>query len=64
MYGLGRVFQHYDMSAVRAIVREAAQQDNRFSSFVLGVVKSTAFQMRRAEEIEATTNADQPLQDH
>ena len=64
MYGLGRVFQYYDMPAVRAIARQAAQQDNRFSSFVLGIVKSTAFQMRRAEEIEATTSADQPLQDH
>ena len=38
------------MPAVRAIAREAARNNNRFSSFLLGVVKSTPFQMRRAED--------------
>ena len=51
-YGLGRVLDYYDMPVVRAIERDAAQNDNRFSSFVLGVVKSAPFQMRRAEEAE------------
>jgi hypothetical protein len=49
-YGLGRVLEFYDMPAVRAIEREAARNNNRFSSFVLGIVKSAPFQMRRAEE--------------
>lgn len=49
-YGLGRVLEYYDMPAVRAVDREAARNDNRFSSFVLGIVKSAPFQMRRAEE--------------
>jgi len=31
---------------VRAIVRDAAKQSNRFSSIVLGIVKSAEFQMR------------------
>lgn len=52
-YGLGRVLEYYDMPVVRAIDREAARNGNRFSSFVLGIVKSTPFQMRRAEESEA-----------
>src|SRR5258708_39757547 len=51
-YGLGRVLETYDMPAVRAIAREAARNNNHFSSFILGVVKSTPFQMRRAEESE------------
>ena len=34
------------MPAVRAIVRDAAAQDYRFSSLVLGIVKSDAFQKR------------------
>ena len=51
-YGLGRVIDYRDMPFVRAIGREAAQNDNRFSSFVLGVVTSMPFQMRRAEEAE------------
>jgi Protein of unknown function (DUF1592)/Protein of unknown function (DUF1588)/Protein of unknown function (DUF1587)/Protein of unknown function (DUF1595)/Protein of unknown function (DUF1585) len=51
-YGLGRVIDYRDMPFVRAIEREAAKNDNRFSSFVLGVVRSMPFQMRRAEDAE------------
>ena len=51
-YGLGRVIDYRDMPAVRAIRAEAAQQDNRFSAFILGIVKSGPFQMSRAEEVE------------
>jgi hypothetical protein len=45
-YGLGRGVRYFDMPAVRTIVRDAAKNDNRLSSFVLGVVQSTPFQMR------------------
>jgi hypothetical protein len=51
-YGLGRVIDYRDMPFVRVIEHDAAKNDNRFSSFVLGVVKSMPFQMRRAEEAE------------
>jgi hypothetical protein len=37
------------MPAVRAIVREAAARDHRFSAFVLGLVTSPAFRMSGAE---------------
>ncbi|MDX1562718.1 MAG: DUF1588 domain-containing protein, partial [Gammaproteobacteria bacterium] len=47
VYALGRGVEHYDMPAVRAIVRDAAANDHRFSSYILGVVRSTPFQMRR-----------------
>jgi hypothetical protein len=53
-YALGRRTEDFDMPAVRSIAREAARNDNRFSSFVLGIFKSAAFQMSRAE----TTTAD------
>jgi len=33
---------------VRAIVRDAASEEHRFSQFILGVVNSAPFQMRRA----------------
>jgi hypothetical protein len=36
------------MPAARAIVRQAADADYRFSALVLGVVTSDAFQMRIA----------------
>jgi hypothetical protein len=53
MFALGRVLHDYDMPAVRSVVQEAARNNNRFSSIVMGIVKSTPFQLRRAEE--ATT---------
>jgi hypothetical protein len=48
-YALGRRIDYYDMPTVRATVRAAAAGDHRFSAFVLGIVKSPAFQMSRAE---------------
>jgi hypothetical protein len=47
-YALGRRLEPFDMPAVRAIVRDAAAAEHRISSFVLGIVNSAAFQMRRA----------------
>jgi len=46
-YALGRGLESYDKPAVRSIVREAARNDYRFSSLILGIVKSDAFQMNR-----------------
>ena len=48
-YALGRGLEPYDMPAVRKITREAATHSYRWSSVILGIVKSTPFQMRRAE---------------
>ena len=47
-YALGRNLEYYDAPAVRAITREAAPHDYRFSTIVLGIVKSTPFRMRRS----------------
>ena len=57
MYGVGRTAHYYDMPAVRAIDREAATENNRFSAIVLGIVKSVPFRMRRAEAV-ATDRTD------
>jgi len=46
IYAVGRAAHHYDMPAVRAITREAARNDYRFSSLVLAIVNSQPFQMR------------------
>ena len=56
-YALGRGVEYYDMPAVRAIDLEAAREGNRFSAFILGIVKSTPFQMRRTEEVEPATTS-------
>jgi len=46
-YGTGRLVEWQDMPTVRAIVADAAKQDYRFESLVLGIVKSPQFQMKR-----------------
>ena len=46
IYALGRGLDYRDMPAVRGIVREAAQNNYKMSSLVLGVIRSTPFQMR------------------
>jgi hypothetical protein len=46
-YALGRRVEYYDMPAIRAVVRDAAKNDYRLSSFVNGVIRSGAFQMGR-----------------
>jgi mono/diheme cytochrome c family protein len=50
-YALGRAVAYYDMPALRAITREAAPSDYRWSSLVLAIVKSRPFQMRAAQEV-------------
>ncbi len=45
-YALGRGVEYYDMPTVRKIVRDAGTNDYRFSSLIVGVVKSTPFEMK------------------
>jgi mono/diheme cytochrome c family protein len=45
-YALGRRLEYYDRPAVRQIVRDAAADDYRWSSLILGIVKSPPFLMR------------------
>ena len=49
-YALGRPLEHFDQPTVRRIVREAQEDGYRWSGIVLGIVKSPAFLMRRAED--------------
>jgi len=49
-YGLGRVIDYRDMPVVRAIDRNADRNDHRFSTYILGIVNSPPFQMRRTEQ--------------
>jgi mono/diheme cytochrome c family protein len=56
-YALGRGVDTRDMPAVRRVVRDAAAQDYRFSSIVLGIVKSVPFQMRVKAGSDASTGS-------
>lgn len=56
-YALGRGIRYYDMPAIRAITREAASNDYRFSSLISGIVKSTPFLMRAKKGTDASSEA-------
>ncbi len=47
-FGLGRGIEYYDAPAVRQIVQHARADNYRFSRLIIGVVKSTPFQMRKS----------------
>jgi mono/diheme cytochrome c family protein len=49
-FGLGRGVDHRDAPAVRAILRDAARDDYRFSAIALGIARSAPFRMRRSAE--------------
>jgi hypothetical protein len=55
-YALGRRVEYYDKPTVRAIGREAEANGYRMSSFILAVVKSPAFQMRREGQPSSPSN--------
>jgi hypothetical protein len=56
-YALGRRVEYYDMPAVRAIVRDAADSDYSFTALVKGVAMSTPFRMRSAPDVADSTVA-------
>ena len=58
-YALGRSLDYRDMPTVRRIVRQAAADNYRFKSIVLGVVSSDAFRKREAERQEQTPTSTQ-----
>jgi mono/diheme cytochrome c family protein len=49
-YALGRGVEHEDMPMVRSMVHEAEENSYRFSSLVMAIVKSPAFQMNMKTE--------------
>ncbi len=49
-YALGRGLEQYDRPVIRKITREAALNDQRWSSMIFGIVKSAPFQMRRVSD--------------
>jgi mono/diheme cytochrome c family protein len=56
-YALGRRLSAADMPAVRAMVRQAAAQDYKLSAFVTGIVKTSAFREKGADEPSTTVVA-------
>ncbi len=50
-YAIGRPLEHFDQPAVRQIVRQAAADDYRWSSIIVGIVKSPTFLMGRPRTV-------------
>jgi hypothetical protein len=48
-YAVGRGVEYYDQPAIRAILREARPSEYRWSALIMNIVKSTPFQMRKAD---------------
>jgi mono/diheme cytochrome c family protein len=57
-YALGRGIDYHDMPAVRSIVRNAARNNYKFSAIVMGIIRSTPFQMRMLSQRETQETAD------
>lgn len=45
-FALGRGLEHYDQPVIRKITRDAARNDYKWSSIILGITNSLPFQMR------------------
>jgi hypothetical protein len=58
-FALGRQTDWRDMPTVREIVREAAKDDYRFESLVLGIVQSDQFRKREVEGVTQTSSGGQ-----
>jgi hypothetical protein len=59
-YALGRGLTAADMPAVRTIARDAQRENYRFSSVVLGIVRSVPFQMRIKGTVDEGVRAGTP----
>jgi hypothetical protein len=58
-YATGRALRYYDMPVVRSIAREAAQDDDRFSALIQGIVRSDPFQMRMKQSESRSSGGEQ-----
>jgi hypothetical protein len=60
VYALGRGIDYHDMPTVRALVADSGRQNYRFSTIVLGIVRSAPFQQR----MKVAADADAPVVGH
>jgi hypothetical protein len=53
-YALGRRVEYFDQPTIRAIAKKAEADEYRMSAFILGIVKSDTFRMKRVDAAMAT----------
>jgi hypothetical protein len=59
-YAIGRRIEPYDMPTIRQIVRDAGARNHQMSAYILGVIRSPAFQMQRLDGPVKPHSATQP----
>ncbi|MGE0759262.1 MAG: DUF1592 domain-containing protein [Pirellulaceae bacterium] len=57
-FALGRGVDYSDAPAIRAVLRDAKDNNYRFSSLILGIARSVPFQMRAAETAAAQASGE------
>jgi predicted GTPase len=55
-FGIGRGIEYYDMPVVRSIVKDSEKSNYKFSSLVMGIVKSAPFQTRVKQAADSAAN--------
>jgi cytochrome c551/c552 len=55
-FGIGRGVEYYDMPVVRSIVKDSEKGNYKFSSLVMGIVKSAPFQTRVKQAADNAAN--------
>jgi hypothetical protein len=53
-YSLGRRVEYFDQPTIRAIAKKAEAENYKMSAFILGIVKSDTFRMKRVDAALAT----------
>ncbi|HUE88089.1 MAG TPA: DUF1592 domain-containing protein [Vicinamibacterales bacterium] len=56
-YAMGRRVEHFDQPTIRAIAKKAEAENYRMSAFILGIVKSDTFRMKRLDAAVATDDS-------
>jgi hypothetical protein len=59
-YALGRRIEYYDHPAIRRMTGEAEANGYRLSDFILGVVRTDAFRMKRVSAVQADESGRGP----
>ena len=62
-FGLGRGVEYHDMPTIRRIVREASQDNYRFSTLLSKIVSSEQFRMRSTPTVEIAAGSQPAAQD-
>ena len=57
-YALGRTVEAEDMPTVRHVVRDAADENYRFSALVMNIINSDLFRMNSASELSSISEGD------